>query len=179
MPLGELWAASKRPTHAGIVTQRRQPPRVGQPRRPVDRLVHKPKPEPMSWEMIQRLHHCKWELNTGAKVRAAEAIALGRDDATKGDALDHLVEIQRNRQLRLEQFKHPPAIVGRLLGPPPVEAPPLDALDLFAEHVRAQAELFAVQTKAAPSPKPNPFNGHFVQPGMPTKMGLYYARREA
>ena len=179
MPLGELWAASKRPTQAGIITQRRQPPRVGQPRRPVDRFVHKVKAEPMSWDMIQRLNHCKWELNTGAKVKAAEAVAMDTEAATKGDALDHLVQIQRNRQLRLEKFKHPPAIVGRLLAPPHVEAPPMDALDLFAEHVRAQAEFFAVQTKPGPSTKANPFKGQFVQPGMPTKMGLYYARREA
>ena len=181
-PNAEFVPLSKRPQKMGIITERRQPPRVVNPRQPLPRAF--PKPErhnPNTWAQMQRLAHARWDMKIGQRVRAAEAHVDVEGKAL--DALDqHLVDIQRERRARLNniQRQQQVPVVQRLLGPPVVVEEPKDALAQYMAWVAAQA---------LPAPAPVAHNAGtrvnwrarpsgVVEPGMPTKMGLHYARRE-
>ena len=121
----------------GIITQRRMIPSVVVPYRPPPRHTHyKEAKQDFSWDKHLRAQHHRWEVQTGAQVRAADAQArYGAGD----DALDALVMIQAERQRRLASIRSAPPVVHRLYAPQPEAAPrELDALEQFAEFVSAQ-----------------------------------------
>jgi hypothetical protein len=139
--------------------------------------------EPISWQKNVMCAHHRWDANTGAKVRAAEAQI---DGGAGEDELDQLVRIQAERQRRMVRLNQPPPVVHRLLGPKPVERPPLDPLDAFAEFVRAQhAPNAQPPTPVQAIKQRHPRQAKPHQPGdetrgvaanaigMPTKTGLY------
>ena len=102
----------------------------------------------------------------------------------EGDALDELVQLQKDRQRRLAAVANAPGWCGRLalrhLPPPP---PLLDPLDEFARFAAANPPAPRGGTKAAFGHdywgQPGRYQGRGVAPskyaGMPTKMGLHYA----
>ena len=179
----DLVPASKRPFgKMGIVTQRRQPPNVGRPRYVPPRFMPKPEPVLRNWSEIQQLKQARWQLQMGAKIKQAENFALGRKDEAGGDALDqHLVAIQQEhlgRLYNIERNQRMP-IVQRLVNPPP--PPPVfkDPLELFMDHVNHQHQLAMAQQPQPRATKPafaRPAPAFRNEPGMPTKMGLFYAR---
>ena len=129
---------------------------------------------------MQRMAHHRWDKKTGDRVRQAQDVVNGM--VVPGvDALDdHIVKIQRARHARLIGCDSPPPVVQRLLNPPVPEAPPLDALGEFLAAMRQRAEdeaLAASPPKPAVAPKATKmvFRGNANGPGLPTKMGLYYA----
>eukprot|EP00966_Prymnesium_polylepis_P271178 6265178-Prymnesium_polylepis.1 len=137
----------------GILTQRRRPAPSGvQPYRPPPRHIHYKEggARDYSWEHVVDVAHHRWEVQTGARVRAADTLARR---ANEGDSLDSMVQIQLDRQKRLASVaaNRDRSIVQRLIAPPPPpEPPPLDALDHFARFVAERALMFA----EAPKPKP-------------------------
>lgn len=172
-----LAAAERKPGRgAGIVTLRRQPPRMHVARQPRARPPPRMAPPPPSWQDVQNRNHAFYQLGMKAKIDAAQAVAVGEPG---GDALDALVEIQRDRQKRLQNIhrQQNKPIVQRLVHPAPPPPPPMDPLQLFMEHVKQQQAAMGAVPSAATKvyharPKPALQN----QPNMPTKMGLFYAR---
>ena len=174
----EIAPLSKRPAKMGIITQRRLPPQRVVARQPVPRAPPKAEKAPKSWDEIQRLNQARWHCNLGVKLAAANAAAYGQP-FEGADALDmHLVEIQKQRHARLDNIRRGQnmPIVKRLLGPPPAPPRPVDPLDVFMEFVSNQAAAGGPQvgTKAHFA---RPDRALLAEPGMPTKMGLYYARK--
>ena len=125
-----------------------------------------------------RANHHRWDVKTGAKVKAAEAAAIGVDGAG-GDALDQLVEIQKARQARLKSLNSAPPVVQRLYaGMPPPTPPPLNPLDDFAAFVRAQAAANVQATAkaaAAAAAPPRRVVAREQNKVIATRTGLHFA----
>ena len=182
---GEFVAFAGRPRgKMGIITQRRQPPPVVQPRKPMmlPRELAMPRPgHDFNWQQLQKLEQRKWDQRTGAVIRNSEALAAG--EIPIGDAINDMVNLQRERRERNKGIGSAPPVVQRLLKPPAPVAPPKDALDLFAEHMAANPPpLAGGETKAFA--RDDALAGRYqgkrnvaAELGMRTKMGLNYARR--
>lgn len=146
----------------GILTERRQPPNVCNARRPRPRGVFAPDrfdavgKEAFAWNDVVAVAHQRWDVKTGAAVRAAERVARrNREQAARqqhnnaGDALDALVQAQQERHKRLAACERAPPVVARLHSnePPPHRVPaarPLNPLDAFVQ--------WGQQQRAAPQP---------------------------
>ena len=180
-----LYPQEERKPRPGIITQRRLPHPTVVPRKPVPKHYVVPDPSPAGpdhWKkMVQRAHR-RWDVGTGANIRRATEAAHRAEPVAFDDELDKLVMIQVERQRRLQSLRSAPPVVKRLLGPKPVPPPVLDPLDEFLVFVNKglggdspRGSNAASETKAYMPHRPK---GGFDGPGMPTKMGLYYARSD-
>ena len=92
-----LAAAERKPGRgAGIVTLRRQPPRMHVARQPRARPPPRMAPPPPSWQDVQNRNHAFYQLGMKAKIDAAQAVAVGEPG---GDALD--AALRRGGRVRL------------------------------------------------------------------------------